>query len=63
MTLVAVTPEAAVVDIIFTMTGATGRRQAYIISDRSPVTGKAVNTFMSSIELESGTGLVIELPQ
>lgn len=63
MTLVAVAPETAVVDIVFTVTGDTGRRQAYISSDRPPVTGKAVNTFMSAIELESGTGLMIELPQ
>ena len=63
MTLVAVAPKAAVVDIVFTVTGNTGRRQAYISSDRPTVTGKAVNTFMAAIELVSGTGLMVELPQ
>ena len=63
MTLVAVAPEATVVDIVFTVTADTGRRQAYISNDRPPVTGKAVNTFMAALELEFGLGVMVELPQ
>jgi len=63
MTLFAVAPESAVVYIVVTVTGNTGSRQAYISSDRPPVTGKAVNTFMAAIKLESAADLMVELPQ
>ena len=63
MTLVAVAPEVAIVDVVLTMTGDTGRGQAYLASDRPRVAGKAVNTFMAAIELEFGVGVMVELPQ
>ena len=63
MTLVAVAPEVAVVDVVFTVTGDTGRGQAYLASDRSLVAGKAVDAFMAAIELEFSAGVMVEFPQ
>jgi len=62
MTLVAVAPEVTVVDVVLTMTGDTGRGQAYLASDRPRVAGKAVDPFMAAIELEFGVGVMVELP-
>lgn len=63
MTLVAVAPEVAVVDVVCTVTGNTGGGQAYLASDWPLVTGKAVNAFMAAIELEFGAGIMVEFPQ
>ena len=63
MTLAAVAPEVAVVDVVLTVTGDTGRGQAYLASGRSLVAGKAVNAFMAAIELEFGAGVMVEFPQ
>ena len=62
MTLVAVAPEVSVMDVVLTMTGDTGRGQAYLASDRPRVAGKAVDAFMAAIELEFGVGVMVELP-
>ena len=56
-------PELSIVNVILTVTGIAACHEADTAFDRFSVTGMAVDALMSSIQAETGSGVVIKFPQ
>jgi hypothetical protein len=60
---ITVTTKLPVVDIILAMAAVAACRQADTVPDRQLVAGMTVDAPVPPIQAETGTGIMVELPQ
>jgi len=56
-------PKPAIVNVVFPMAAIARGSLVYLFPDRLCMASVAIKAFMTSIQLESGSGIVVKLPK